>query len=84
MTKYVLSSEFEKNTIDDKCILFSQDCRKIYEANVIETIIVTQFEKPCSIGEVEEKCRQIEGFNREEFYDFINDIINKHIIVLSK
>lgn len=81
MTKYIFSDEYEMNVVGDKCIIFSQDCKRIFEANAIEKMIIDHFKTQCVVDNVEKMCSNIPGFNRDEFFCFIEELIKTGIVV---
>lgn len=80
MKLYQLSSKHEINILENISIIYSQDFSQMYHADTLETYIITFFNTPTSIEAVEEKISKIPNFNRNEFYEYITDLIEKQII----
>ena len=81
MELYKVSERFEINYIGEKAIIFSNDFLNVYQAGLIESMILKSFSTPSRISLVKEKMRAIPQFNEHEFESFINDLIIKEILV---
>lgn len=84
--KYVINREFDRIDNEKKTILFTGVVENVYILNEIETRIWSLFDCACSINEAYEKF-DTENSNivvkKEDFLDFVGQLIFRNIIILS-
>ena len=82
MKLYQISNEFEMNTIDDMSIIYSQDFSQVYQADQIETLILSEFHDPTCVEKVKEIVQKIPQYKESEFDSYIEDLISKEILIV--
>ena len=75
------SDGFEINMIGENSVIYSQDFSQVFHAGQIESLILREFVSPKCVSEVKAKMQSIQGFTESEFNNFVNDLINKKILV---
>ncbi len=84
--KYVINQEFDRIEDEKKTILFTGVVENVYILNEIETRIWRLFDCACTIDEAYEKFDTKNSdivVKKEDFFDFVGQLILRNIIMLS-
>lgn len=84
--RYIINRDFDKIDNENKTILLTGTVEKVYILNEIETQIWKLFDCPCSINEAHRNFNTVISkvkVKKEDFFDFVEQLIARRILILS-